>query len=116
MTVTSFRAHSRANGPVCHCATALMVIAREATRASAGSRRRSRSLGKAKVLTTIDPLLVVGSIAGSYKAVNRGDDVEREPGARHDDWTDAAPSIDRWIGVSSDFALSEFGHITAILD
>src|SRR6266851_334310 len=108
MTVTSFRAHSRANGPVCHCAIALIVIAREVTRASAGSRRRCRELGKAKVLTTIDSLLVVGSIARSHKVVNRGDDVEREPGARHDDWTDAAPSmIARRIGVSSDFALSE---------
>src|ERR1700704_3935742 len=113
MTVTSFRAHSWANCPTCPCALALIVIAREATRASAGSRRRSRNLGQAKVLTTIDPLLVVGSNAGSYKVVNRGDDVECEPGARHDD----CPSmIVRRRSVSPDFGFIEFGDITAVLD
>src|SRR5947209_14221680 len=101
MTVISFRAHSRANCTACPCAIALTVIAREATRASAGSRRRSRNLGQAKVvLTTIDPLLVVGSIAGSYKVVNHGHGVECEPGARHDD----CPSmIVMRRGVSLDF-------------
>jgi hypothetical protein len=57
----------------------------------------------------------MGSIAGGHKVVNRGDDVEREPGARHDDWSDANPAIDQGIGVSSDFALIEFAGITAVL-
>src|SRR5258705_4371751 len=109
MTVVSFSAHSWANCPTCPCAVALIVIAREAPRATAGSTRRSRNLGQAKVvLTTIDPLLVVGSIAGSYKVVNRGDDVECKPGARHDD----CPSmIVRRKCVSPDFRLIEFGDI-----
>jgi hypothetical protein len=60
--VVSFSAHSRANCPACPCAIALIVIAREAPRATAGSTRRFPNLGQAKVLTTIDPLLlVVGS-------------------------------------------------------
>src|SRR5258705_3435134 len=85
MTVISFRAHSRGNCAAGPCAVALIVIAREAMRASAGSRRPSRNLGQAKVLTVIEPLLIVGSKAGSQKVVNRGEDVECEPGARHDD-------------------------------
>jgi len=42
-----------------------------------------------------------------------GDDAEREPGARHDD---CPPMIVRRVGVSPDFALIEFGDITAVLD
>src|SRR4030081_2125593 len=113
MTVTSFSAHSRANCTACSCAIALIVIAREATRVSTGSRRRSRDLGQAKVLTTIDPLLVVGSIAGSYKVVNRSDDVECEPSARHDDCP--AMIVGRG-GVSPGFAPIGFGDVTAVID
>src|SRR5712692_8302157 len=113
MTVTSFRAHSRANGPACACAIAPIVIAKEATRVSAGSRRRSRHLDQTKVLTTIDSLLVMGSIAGSYKGVDRGDDVECEPGARHDD--DPAMIVRRRCALP-DVALIGFGDVTAVLD
>src|SRR5882757_6901281 len=111
MTVISFRAHSRASCPADPGATAPIVVARQATRASAGSRRRCRDLGPATVLTTIDPLLVVGSIAGSYEGVNRGDGVECEPGARHDDCP--AMIVSR-IGVSPDFAVIGFGEIKAV--
>ena len=43
--------------------------------------------------------------------MDSGDDVECEPGARHDDDTSM---IVRWISVSSDFALIEFDDITAV--
>jgi hypothetical protein len=74
---------------------------------------QSRNLGQAKVLTAIDPLLVVGSIAESQKLVNRGDDVECEPGARHDD---CPAMIVKRSGVPPDFARIEFGDIAAVLD
>jgi hypothetical protein len=42
-----------------------------------------------------------------------GEDIECEPGARHDD---CPAMIVRWRGVLPDFALIEFGYITAVLD
>src|SRR5262245_31994376 len=68
MTAVSFNAHSGANCPICPCAIALIVIAREATRASAGTRR-SPNLGQAKVLTTIDPLLIVDTSSWSSRCL-----------------------------------------------
>jgi hypothetical protein len=53
------------------------------------------------------------SIAGSHERVDGGDDVECEPGARHDDCC----SVIVWRkGVSPDFGLIGFGDITAVLN
>src|SRR5882757_5926845 len=113
MTVVSFSAHSRANCPACPCAIPLIVMAREAPRASAGSTRRSRNLAQAKVLTVIDLSPASISIAGSYNVVDGGDDVECEPAARHDD----EPSrVVRQISVWPDFRLIDFADVMAILD
>jgi hypothetical protein len=52
-------------------------------------------------------------IAGN-QGMNGGDEVEREPNARHDAGTDADLSERVWMGVASDFTPFEFGDITAV--
>jgi hypothetical protein len=99
--------------PLRHC------TARHRQGSDEGKRRQQAAFAKSRASKGPDNHRLsprCGSIAGSYEVVNRGDDVEREPGARHDDWTDAGPSIDQGIGVSPDFALIEFAGITAVLE
>ncbi len=84
MTAVSLSAHSRANSTVCPCANANVGTARDATRASVGRTWRSRIFGQAKVLTIIDLSPASISIAGGYKVVDGGDDVENKPSACHD--------------------------------